>query len=346
MYKRLSVVIFTVLLLVVIIVQIGCSTAVFHYDKAALPEAKPWTSENFKNNPDNFQFAVIGDRTGGADPQGIFNRAMDQLNLLQPEFVINVGDLIEGYTEDRAKATAQWDEVEGMIKNLEMPFFYTVGNHDLGNDTMKQVWLERHGPTYYHFVYRNVLFLVLNSEDPSNPIPKDIEEKTALYKKLQKEDPAAAHAMLEEFMASLASYRVPANFSDQQIDYVRKALAQNPNVHWTFLFLHQPAWENPGEGFLAIEQLLQDRDYTFIAGHLHYYDIEKRNGREYITMGPAGASWHKDGGGNVDHILWVTMKDAEPEIAKITLDGIYDRKGRDLQLKDKYDRTGKGAEKK
>lgn len=24
-------------------------------------------------------------------------------------------------------------------------------------------------------------------------------------------------------------------------------------------------------------------------------------------MGPAGASFHKDGPGNVDHILWVTM---------------------------------------
>jgi len=31
----------------------------FSYDKAALPGAKPWTSENFKNNPDNFQFVII-----------------------------------------------------------------------------------------------------------------------------------------------------------------------------------------------------------------------------------------------------------------------------------------------
>jgi UDP-2,3-diacylglucosamine pyrophosphatase LpxH len=110
---------------------------------------------------------------------------MDQLNLLQPEFVINVGDLVEGYTEDKAKANAMWDEVGPMIKKLQMPFFYAVGNHDMGNDTMKAVWLERRGVTYYHFLYHNVLFLVLNSEDPSNPIPADIEEKTAAFKKLQ-----------------------------------------------------------------------------------------------------------------------------------------------------------------
>ena len=339
MHERLSAVMFKVLLLAGIILQSGCSTAVFHFDRAALPDAKPWTSEDFKNDPDNFQFAVIGDRTGGANVQGTFAIAMDQLNLLQPEFVINVGDLVEGYTKDKATANAMWDEVEPAVKKLEMPFFYTVGNHDLGNETMEQVWLERHGPTYYHFVYRNVLFVVLSSEDPSNPMPEGVEEKTEIYKKLQKEDPAAAQAMLKEFMDSLASYRVPAQFSDQQMDYVKKVLAQNPNVRWTFFFLHQPVWENPPDKFLALEQLIKDRPYTFIAGHLHYYDIEKRNGRDYITMGPAGASWHKDGGGNVDHILWVTMEGAEPEIAKITLDGIYDRQGRDLQVKEIYERS-------
>ena len=368
MWKRLLVATLAVLLLASIILPSGCTseqskpspkeskasaeqnkeTAVFIYDRAAITGAKPWTSENFRNNPDNFQFAVIGDRTGGADPGGIFNRAMDQLNLLQPEFVINVGDLVEGYADDPAKANAQWDEAEGMIKKLEMPFFYTAGNHDLGNDTMKQVWLKRHGNPYYHFVYRDALFLILNSEDPSNPVPKDMEERTAKYKKLLKEDPKAAQAMLAEFMDSVAtSYKVPANFSDEQVAYVKKVLEQNPKVRWTFVILHQPAWENPSNNFQAIEQLLKDRPYTFIAGHLHYYDIDKRNGRDYITMGPAGASWHKDGGGNVDHFLWVTMKKDGPEIAKITLDGIYDRRGRDLEVIEMYDRESKkGAEKK
>jgi predicted phosphodiesterase len=350
MYKRLSVVTFKVLLTGVIllsgcstVMQSGGSTAAFNYDNAAFPGAKPWTSENFKNNTDNFQFAVIGDRTGGSDPGGIFNRAMDQLNLLQPEFVINVGDLVEGYTHDKAKAAAEWDEVEDIIKTLEMPFFYVVGNHDLGNDVMKQVWLERRGATYYHFIYHNVLFLAFNSEDPSNPIPKDVAEKTALYKKLQKEDPAAAHAMLSEFMASLDAYRVPMVMSDQQINYFRKVLADNPNVRWTFAFFHQPDWEHPhaGKALQAIEQMLQGRPHTVITGHLHYYDIEKRNGRDYIMMGPVGASWHKNGPGNVDHILWVTMKKDGPEIAQITLDGVWDRKGRDLKLKEVYERTAK-----
>ena len=55
---------FTVGLIVPSAIQ-AQENAAFTYDPAELPDAKPWTSENFKNNPDNFQFAIIGDRGGG-----------------------------------------------------------------------------------------------------------------------------------------------------------------------------------------------------------------------------------------------------------------------------------------
>ena len=75
------------------ITPVGKST--FYYDKDAIPGEKPWSSDTFKDDPRAFQFVVIGDRTGGANAEDTFGIAMDQLNLLQPEFVINVGALIE-----------------------------------------------------------------------------------------------------------------------------------------------------------------------------------------------------------------------------------------------------------
>ncbi len=44
-----------------------------------------------------------------------------------------------------------------------MPFFYVPGNHDIAGEASAQVWKERFGPAYYHFIYRDVLFLCLNS---------------------------------------------------------------------------------------------------------------------------------------------------------------------------------------
>ena len=331
-------------------------TSVFSYDQAAMAGAKPWTSENFANNPANFQFAIIGDRTGGANVQGTFQIAMDQLNLMQPEFVINVGDVIEGYAEDKNELNTMWEEVKGLTGKLDMPFFYTRGNHDVSFPGGKDTWLERFGPGYYHFVYRDTLFLVLDSEDSPRPDPPpEIKEATKVYKRLQVEDPPAARKMLAEFMKSeaiVAALGKPVEFPEEQLAWIKKTLAENADARWTFLFMHEPCWENPSESFKVIEEMLKDRSYTFFAGHLHYYDYDNINGREYITMGPAGASWHHDGPGNVDHITWVTMTDDGPQIANIALKGLFDRKGLDPSLFGAYDRKGggkkesEGAEKK
>ena len=354
--ERATMITFVAAMLSGIVLLNGCSSigtsngkiTAFNYDKAALPGAKPWTSENFKNNPDNFQFVIIGDRTGGHNVQGTFEHAMDQINLLQPEFVINVGDLIEGYSDDKAKLNAEWDESDATIKKLEMPFFRTAGNHDIANKVAQQVYRDRFGTTYYSFVYKNVLFIVLDSEDPPRVAPPGMEEKIELYNRLQTEDPAKAKAMLDEFMSDesvVAGLAKHIDFKDDQMAFIKKTLEKNANVRWTFLFVHDPAWERPSESFKAIEQMLKGRDHTWFAGHLHYYDYDDIDGYEHITMGPVGASFHQEGPGNVDHIMWVTMTDKGPQMGNIALKGLFDRKGLDPELFGAYDRKGHKSEK-
>ena len=53
-----------------------------------------------------FQFLIYGDRTGGV-PEGlsILEQAVTDTNLLDPDFVMTVGDLIQGYNE-----TPEWIE--------------------------------------------------------------------------------------------------------------------------------------------------------------------------------------------------------------------------------------------
>jgi len=289
----------------------------------------------------------MGDRTGGANQQGTFKLAMNQINLLEPEFVINVGDLIEGYSDEKTKLNAEWDEVDAMLNTLDMPFFRTTGNHDIANRVAQQVWKDRYGTTYYHFVYRDTLFVVLDTEDPPRQAPEGMEEKIETYNRLQVEDPAKAQAMLDEFMsdeAVVASLAKTVEFSAEQISFLKKVLEENKGVRWTILFMHEPCWENPSESFKEITKLLKGRKHTFFAGHLHYYDYKNIDGVEYITMGPTGASFHHEGPGNVDHITWVTMLKNGPQIGNIALKGLFDRKGLDPKHFGAYDRMG--AEKK
>src|SRR5579884_2466109 len=124
----------------------------------------PWTNLQVNAEPETFHFAVVSDRTGGHRAR-VFSQAVEQLNLMQPAFVVSVGDLIEGYSKDFAKLTNEWKEFDTYVSKLQMPFFYVAGNHDVSNAEQTKQWQERYGRRYYHFVYRGVLFLAVCSDD-------------------------------------------------------------------------------------------------------------------------------------------------------------------------------------
>jgi hypothetical protein len=81
----------------------------------------PWTSLTPNVATDQFQFAIVSDRTGG-HRKGVFSKAIHQVNLLQPAFVMSVGDLIEGARQEEMNRT-QWEEFDKYAKQFAMPFF-------------------------------------------------------------------------------------------------------------------------------------------------------------------------------------------------------------------------------
>jgi hypothetical protein len=250
--------------------------------------AHPWSNLDFNNDPDNFQFAIVADRTGGHRP-GIFMDAINKLNLLQPEFVVSIGDLIEGYNSDKEELYRQWDEFDGFIGQLQMPFFYVPGNHDYINEVQAAVWKERFGPSYYHFVYRDVLFICLNSEEADRGSNMNFIEKP-------------------------------------QYEYVKKVLEENREVKWTLLFMHKPLWTLDNTGYWKdIEKLLQDREHTVFAGHNHHYVKYSRNNGKYFMLATTGGTSQLRGPnfGEFDHVVWVTMTREGPVMANLLLEGIW-----------------------
>jgi|TARA_R100000501_G_scaffold5804_1_gene12881 hypothetical protein len=300
----------------------------------------PVTETPLVQDDGRLRFVIVGDRTGGHRP-GIFSRAMQQINLLQPEFVISVGDHIEGYTEDTAEIDRRWDEVETAIDTLEMPFFHVVGNHDISNLSMREIWYRRLGRDYYHFIYKGVLFIALNTEDPpasgserrklaSMADPEDLKRVFAAMQG----DPDAAEALFsrEPRLGELAkklsgSERI--GISQAQLDYVAEALAQNPDPRWTFVLMHRPAWRTNSPEFARIEAMLEGRPYTVLAGHYHSYAHEQRLGRDYIITGTTGGTQqaNPDSPGTMDHVIQVTMTEDGPRMANITLDGLSGKEG-------------------
>ena len=218
----------------------------------------PWTDKAFADAPGDFHFAVMSDRTGGAR-EGVFERGVEKVNLLMPAFVMCVGDLIEGYTDDAAEITTMRDDIDSVVGRLRMPFFHVAGNHDNLTDALAADWKARYGRLYYSFVYKDCLFVVLDSQD---------------------------NAAAPEYKSGLSA---------AQVSFVKETLAANAGVRWTFVFLHQPLWDREAYGPMGtrweeVETMLSSRPHTVFAGHWHQYARYQVGGRDYYALATTGGA--------------------------------------------------------
>ena len=55
----------------------------------------PWTREP-EANDGPLRFVIVGDRTGGMYP-GVFEASLTKVDLLQPDLVMSVGDIVEAW---------------------------------------------------------------------------------------------------------------------------------------------------------------------------------------------------------------------------------------------------------
>lgn len=286
--------------------------------------SKPWTHQQFDNSNEKFTFAIFSDLTGSERPE-IFNVAVAQLNLLRPDMIINVGDLIEGGHQNLGELNTQWESFDERADKARAPVFYVGGNHDLTNDEMWKVWDQRYGKRYYHFVYKNVLFLVLNTEDNTLERMQEIFDARATAIELVKTEgwgvfPETEYAMMPEQKAG--------NIGPEQSAYFQAVIKANPDVLHTFLFMHKAAWKKEGElNFAAIESALSNQPYTLFNGHVHAYEYEQRHGRDYIRLATTGGVQLPEAGRSMDHVTLVTVDKDGVDIANVLMAGILDKTG-------------------
>jgi len=115
-----------------------------------------------KEPKNDFHFAILGDRTGGHRAT-VYGRVWREVGLYRPDFVITVGDTIEGYRD--APAPQQWDEMKAIWASYkQFPFYLSPGNHDVWNEYSEKLYKEKTGqPLYYSFNYQDAHFVVLDN---------------------------------------------------------------------------------------------------------------------------------------------------------------------------------------
>lgn len=314
-------------LLLISLFCVGCTSlhnvkTSFEHDINSGP--KPWNAEKFEAGEEDFTFAFISDLTGGERP-GIFSVAVEQLNRIEPTFVVSVGDLIDGGTEDSEVMQTEWDSFDNRANRLTMPFFHLGGNHDLTNPVMREFWKKRFGPRYYHFVYNNVLFLMLDSEDFEETRMNEIYQARAKAIKIINGEIEGKFTDSNYFHMV---ERKTGAMSKSQLDYYKDVLNTYPEVRWTFVIMHKPIWKRDDDrGLEGLEQALSGRDYTVVNGHEHSLSHRKRNKMDYIILGTTGGGQRGDDPNGFDHVTLVRMAADKPVITHLRLDGILDETG-------------------
>lgn len=266
------------------IAWLGCASKPnFFLTDAAIIDRAPWSRTPLENSEVIVRFAIVGDRAGGIRP-GIFEDAVKKLNLLKPDFVLSVGDYIEGFSPPDTLEN-EMDEFAMLSKQIEPPFFMLPGNHDIYDAESLGIWQQRFGRDYYFFVYKNVLFLCLNTEDGGSG--KITDEQLAYFKKVLSKNENVLWTFL---------------------------LMHQP----LWLYQRQTGFEN-------LEKLIQNRPYTVIAGHHHKFKSFNRYNRNYYKIATTGgASDPIPEDGQYDEIVWVTMTKDGPSLVNLLLSGIID----------------------
>ena len=258
----------------------------------------------FPQDGSKFTFAVVGDKTGGGlHNWPIFDRAIDELNHLRPDFTIMVGDLIQGNTQDVAQMGADWEEFLEHAERTEVPFFFLPGNHDISNKAMYDYWDEHVGRTYTSFDYKACHFVLLNTE--------------------------------EGWRAG------EPQLGSAQMAWLREDIEEHRDAPHIFVFMHRPVWDRSGEDLAqweTVESWLEGLPYTVFAGHYHGLSVERRHDRRYFVLSATGAELAPRGprqAGAFHHYTTVTVDGADAHVAIIEPGSVhpYDVAPREFQEK-------------
>jgi hypothetical protein len=112
--------------------------------------------------PDSFRFAILGDRTGEAQP-GVYEQVWKEVAAEAPAFVVSVGDSIQG--ENDGNAAAEWRQFSEILRPFRgFPLYLTPGNHDIWSAASERLFRQYAGhPPHYSFDYRQAHFTILDN---------------------------------------------------------------------------------------------------------------------------------------------------------------------------------------
>lgn len=228
--------------------------------------------------------AILPDRTTGRD-WGLKYLAMavDDLNRIQPDAVISIGDMVQGYTRSMERYRDEVAEFRSHVGQLRCPFYPLAGNHDVVSGTrlredrtFEDEYKRQFGPLYYTIEFELATFIILYSED-------------------------------ELFEGG-------EGIGHQQIAWLKQQLERHRSDDATvFVLMHRPLWRSDSSRWNEeVHGLLADAGVdAVIAGHFHSMQRDPdRDDIQYHILGVCGGMIDQHPlTGQLQHLTFVTVRE-------------------------------------
>jgi len=183
-----------------------------------------------------------------------FNQAVEQINEIEPDFVIICGDLVHHANDSSFK------DFNNIRKGFSMPSYCAPGNHDIGNtpnDSSLVTYRNTIGPDYYNFQHKGYSFIICNTQLWKVHVENESEKHDTWFKEtLIKTKEETQHAFV------VGHHPLYLEESDEEENYYNLAL-------------------NKRKELLTLFE--QQNVVAYLSGHTHKSTINKYNQIQLVT---------------------------------------------------------------
>jgi Icc protein len=259
---------------------------------------------NEKKDKDSFSVAFLTDIhiEYGRDAVAGFEKALDTVNSLRPDFILTGGDLImDALGQSYSRADSLYNLYQKEIRKAEVPVYNTMGNHEIygiykrsGADPDnpeygEKMYEKRLGPSYYSFMHKGWKFMILNSIE---------DTKKNSYVGLI--DSTQVEWIKEELNNTPSETPIVISTHIPFISVMTQRHSGSTVANDSSLIVYNSK---------AVLDLFRDHNLKLVLqGHLHILEDIYYEGVHYITGGAVSAAWWRGPYlGCEEGFLWLTF---------------------------------------